>query len=156
MHPIPRRHALKLLANLGLAAKAQTGAPAPKYDLLIKGGRVIDPSQSVSALRDIAIAGNKVAAIADGIPEREARIVVDARGNIVTPGLVDIHVHFREPGQTAKENIATGTAAQDADPPLVKQHPSRKMLLSNRGTRRIAPIGVEGHQRPDCDQSCHV
>ena len=84
---------MKLLANLTVAAKAQTAAPAPKYDLLIKGGQVIDPSQSLSAMRDVAIAGNKVASIAAGIPETDARIVVDARGKIVTPGLVDIHVH---------------------------------------------------------------
>jgi dihydroorotase len=88
-----RREVLPLLATLISAAKAQTAAPAPKYDLLIKGGRVIDPSQSLSTIRDVAIAGNKVAAIAADIPEAEARIVVDARGKIVTPGLVDIHVH---------------------------------------------------------------
>ncbi len=91
-HP-RRREILPLLASLALPAKAQTAAPTPKYDLLIKGGRVIDPSQSLSALRDVAIAGNKVAALAAAIPETEARITLDARGKIVTPGLVDIHVH---------------------------------------------------------------
>jgi dihydroorotase len=88
-----RREFLPLLASLTSAAKAQTAVLAPKYDLLIKGGRVIDPSQSLAATRDVAIAGSKVAAIAAAIPETEARIVVDARGKIVTPGLVDIHVH---------------------------------------------------------------
>ena len=91
-HP-RRREFLPVLASLASAAKAQTAAPAPKYDLLIKGGRVIDPSQALSAMRDVAIAGNKVAAIADAIPESDARIILDARGKIVTPGLVDIHVH---------------------------------------------------------------
>jgi dihydroorotase len=88
-----RREFLPLLASLASVAKAQTAAPAPKYDLLIRGGRVIDPSQSLSTMRDVAIAGNKVAAIAAAIPETDAHIVVDARGKIVTPGLVDIHVH---------------------------------------------------------------
>jgi dihydroorotase len=91
-HP-RRREFLPVLASLASVAKAQTAAPAPKYDLLIKGGRVIDPSQSLSAMRDVAIAGNKIAAIAAAIPESDARIILDARGKIVTPGLVDIHVH---------------------------------------------------------------
>jgi dihydroorotase len=91
-HP-RRREFLPLIASLGSVAKAQTAALAPKYDLLIKGGRVIDPSQSLSTMRDVAIAGNKIAAIAAAIPETDARIIVDARGKIVTPGLVDIHVH---------------------------------------------------------------
>ncbi len=72
--------------------QAQT-APHPRYDLLIRGGRVIDPSQKLSAQRDIAIAGRKIAAIRPSIPESDARQVLDARGKIVTPGLIDIHVH---------------------------------------------------------------
>src|SRR5207245_10603793 len=92
MISIRRRNVLKLLANLTVAANAQTAAPAPKYDLLLKGGHVIDPSQSLSAIRDVAIAGNKVASIAAGIAESEARIVVAARGIILPRGLVDIHV----------------------------------------------------------------
>ena len=71
---------------------AQTGA-RPLYDLLIRGGRVIDPSQGLSAETDIAIRQGKVARIAANIAESEARQVLDARRMIVTPGLVDIHVH---------------------------------------------------------------
>ena len=63
------------------------------YDLLIKGGRVVDPSQGLSSRRDVAISGQKVARIASHIAESEARHVLDARGKIVTPGLIDIHVH---------------------------------------------------------------
>jgi dihydroorotase len=61
--------------------------------LLIRGGRVIDPSQGLSADRDVAIRQGKIARIAANIPESEARQVLDARKMIVTPGLVDVHVH---------------------------------------------------------------
>ena len=71
---------------------AQTGG-APIYDLLIRGGRVIDPSQGLSAETDVAIRQGKVARVAPNILESEARQVLDARRMIVTPGLVDIHVH---------------------------------------------------------------
>ena len=67
--------------------------PAPRYDLLVKGGRVIDPSQGLSAERDIAITGHNIARVASAIPEAEARQVLNASGKIVTPGLIDIHVH---------------------------------------------------------------
>lgn len=72
--------------------RAQSG-PAPRYDLLVKGGRVVDPSQSLSAERDVAISGQQISRVAAGIPETEARQVLNARGKIVTPGLIDIHVH---------------------------------------------------------------
>ncbi len=63
------------------------------YDLLLKGGTVLDPSQGLNARRDVAIANGKVAALAAEIPGEQARQVVDVRGAFVTPGLVDLHVH---------------------------------------------------------------
>src|SRR6202049_5404619 len=84
-----RREILPLLCTLTAASKAQTF----RYDMVIKGGRVIDPSQSLSAPRDVAIAGNKVARVDANIPAAEGRLIVDARGKIVKHGLVDIHVH---------------------------------------------------------------
>jgi len=66
------------------------------YDLLIRRGRVIDPGQNLDAECDVAIIGGRVAAIAPAIHESEARRVVDARGLIVTPGLIDVHVHIYE------------------------------------------------------------
>ncbi len=68
-------------------------APAPRYDLLVKGGRVVDPSQGLSVSSDVGISGQKIARVASGIAESEARQVLDARGMLVTPGLIDIHVH---------------------------------------------------------------
>jgi dihydroorotase len=72
---------------------AQRPGPTPQYDLLIRGGRVIDPSQNLSTEVDIAIRQGKVARITKGIAESDARQVLDARKMIVTPGLVDVHVH---------------------------------------------------------------
>jgi dihydroorotase len=64
------------------------------YSLLLKGGRVIDPANEVDAVRDVAIAEGKVARVAPEIAESDADKVVDARDCLVTPGLVDIHVHY--------------------------------------------------------------
>ena len=73
---------------------AQTGAA--DCDLLVKGGRVIDPAQGLSAELDIAIAGRKIVKLAPNIPEQEGCHVLDARNLIVTPGLIDVHVHVYE------------------------------------------------------------
>jgi len=64
-----------------------------KYDLLLKGGHLIDPRNAISAVRDVAIANGKVASVASRIDPAEAFKVVDVSGQYVTPGLIDIHVH---------------------------------------------------------------
>ena len=79
---------------------ASSSAPAPAYDLLIAGGRVVDPSQKLSAERDIAISHGKIARVAANIPRNEARRVFEAKGKIVTPGLIDIHSHVYNYGIT--------------------------------------------------------
>ena len=63
------------------------------YDLLLRGGHVIDPSRDLSAIRDVAIARNQIARVAPDIPVAQARQVIDVRGFYVTPGLIDLHVH---------------------------------------------------------------
>jgi dihydroorotase len=65
---------------------------AATYDLIIRGGRVIDPSIGLDAVRDVAISGSRIAAVEAGIAS-EATETIDARGKIVTPGLIDIHTH---------------------------------------------------------------
>ena len=81
--------------------------------LLLTGGRVIDPSRGLDATADVLVLDGKIARIGKGIdagfPADIQRI--DASGSVVCPGLIDLHVHLREPGQSAKETIATGTAA---------------------------------------------
>ncbi|MFZ2769186.1 MAG: dihydroorotase [Lactococcus raffinolactis] len=77
---------------------------------LIKNGRVIDPKSQFDALADILIDGQKIVAIGQDLTREDAEII-DATGKIVAPGLIDINVHFREPGQTHKEDIHTGSLA---------------------------------------------
>ena len=64
-----------------------------KYDLLIKDGTVMDPSQGLNAAKDVALDAGKVAAVKDSIPADSAREVLDAKGLLVVPGLIDLHVH---------------------------------------------------------------
>lgn len=63
------------------------------YDLLVKGGRVIDPMQNIDGVMDVAVDGGKIAKVAANIPSKEAKKIVDAIGKIVTPGLIDLHTH---------------------------------------------------------------
>jgi dihydroorotase len=80
-----------------VAASAARGSPevgeSKPYDLLIKGGKVIDPSQGLEGEYDVAVRAGKIASVALGIPETQAGQVIQARGKIVTPGLIDLHVH---------------------------------------------------------------
>lgn len=79
--------------------------------ILISGGRVIDPASNTDKVLDIAIDGGVIAAIGPKLPQPAGCSHIDARGCIVAPGLIDPHVHLREPGQEHKETIATGTRA---------------------------------------------
>lgn len=81
--------------------------------LLIKNGRVMDPKSSLDQVCDVLVQDGKIVKIAPEIKE-EGADVLDATGLVVAPGLVDIHVHFREPGQTHKEDIHTGALAAAA------------------------------------------
>jgi len=85
-------------------------------DILILNGRLVDPANGVDAERDLLLRHGKVAAVEKpgGLSDVKAKEVIDAKGLIVAPGLVDVHVHLREPGQTYKESIKTGTAAAAA------------------------------------------
>jgi len=76
--------------------------------ILIKGGRVISPAQNLDDTCDVLIEKGKVAAIGKGLDDKGAE-VIDASGKVVTPGLVDIHVHLRDPGLEYKEDIVSGT-----------------------------------------------
>ena len=81
--------------------------------LLLKGGRIIDPAQKIDTIGDILIADGRIAALGQALSEPGAE-VLDAAGLVVAPGLVDMHVHLREPGHEAKEDFASGTQAAAA------------------------------------------
>src|SRR5436305_12162731 len=73
-------------------------AQQPKYDLLLKGGRVIDPANGLDAKMDVAVSLGRIAAVQKDIPASEAGRVVDVSGLYVTPGLIDIHYHVGHGG----------------------------------------------------------
>ena len=92
-----------------------------KEMMLIKNGTVIDPANNMEQLADVLVKDGKVVKVADRIGEAVVQEfnsgcdagckVIDASGCIVAPGLVDVHVHFRDPGFTYKEDIETGAKA---------------------------------------------
>ncbi len=82
---------MKHIAPLVLVALS--AFPQPPYELLLKGGHVLDSRNRISGVMDVAVAGGKIAAVAKSIPADQAQRVVNATGLYVTPGLVDIHAH---------------------------------------------------------------
>ena len=123
--------------------------------LLLKGGRVVDPANGVDGTRDVLIEGGVIAAVGADLPAGAAQIV-DVGGLLVTPGLIDMHVHLREPGQEHKETIATGAASAVAggftavacmpntDPVNDQASVTQFMLkrAAEAGLARVYPIGA--------------
>jgi dihydroorotase len=127
----------------------QTPERAQPYDLLVRGGRVVDPSQSLFEELDVAVAGGKIARVAPGIPEAEARQVLNARGKIVTPGLIDVHVHVYDGvaplGIPADPNcVAKGvTTVVDAGSAGAHTFPGlRKYVINVAATRVYALLNI--------------
>ena len=83
-------------------------------NLLIRGGRVIDPANCIDAVHDVLIEDAAIKRVGPKLRAPEGAEIVDAAGKIVCPGFIDIHVHLREPGQEYKETVATGTRAAAA------------------------------------------
>lgn len=81
--------------------------------ILLKGARLIDPSQGLDQVGDLLLDGGKIAAVGDGLPAGDAQ-VLDCRGLVAAPGLVDMHVHLRDPGQTHKEDLFSACRAAAA------------------------------------------
>jgi dihydroorotase len=82
--------------------------------LLVRQGRVIDPANNVDAVQDLLIADGKIEKLGKNLAAPADAEVVDARGKVVCPGFIDIHVHLREPGDEYKETVQTGTRAAAA------------------------------------------
>ena len=123
------------------------------YDILIQNGRVIDPAAGRDEVCDVAVRGGRIARV--GEVRAKARQVIDATGKIVCPGLIDLHVHCREPGHEEEETIATASAAAAAGgfttlcampnthPPM-DDEPAVNYVLqraAEAGLARVLPIG---------------
>src|SRR5687768_6835355 len=102
-----RRHFVGGVAMAALAAAHSPGAhAAATYDLVIKGGRVIDPARRLDAVRDVAIAGGRIAAVEANIPAGGS--MIDARGKIVIPGMIDLHTHCGRARDVAPMTLSDG------------------------------------------------
>ena len=122
--------------------------------LLVKGGRVIDPANNIDGQLDVLIVDGKISKVAANLKADGAE-VVDATGKLVTPGLVDIHVHLRDPGYEYKEDIVSGTRAAAAGGfTSVACMPNTKPIIDNKavtryiiekaekeGVARVFPVG---------------
>src|SRR5262245_35213021 len=82
-----------------------------KMKRLLKGGRVVDPASGRDGMFDVLIDCDRIARVGRDLPADDAAVVEVPSSVLVVPGLIDMHVHLREPGQEHKETIATGTAA---------------------------------------------
>lgn len=123
--------------------------------ILLRAGRVVDPSQELDAKRDVLLVDGVIASVAKSLDAPEDARVIDCTGLIVTPGLIDVHVHLREPGEEHKETIATGAAAAVAggftsicampntDPPIDDPATVGYVVAQGRaaGLARIYPVG---------------
>ncbi len=123
--------------------------------ILLRGGRVVDPSRKLDAVRDVLLADGKVAGLGEKLEASEGTQVLDCEGLVVTPGLIDVHVHLREPGNEHKETIASGARAAAAggftavcampntDPPI--DDPAMVGFVAAEGRRadaaRVYPVG---------------
>lgn len=137
-----------ILLILALPAQGQ-----PRYDLLLKGGHVIDPKNHLDAVRDIAIASGRIARVAETIDPAEAGQVVNVAGLYVTPGLVDIHVHVYRRGRSGEEGVdpdaftfRTGvTTVADAGTSGWKEFPDfRDRIIQHAKTRVLAFLNIVG------------
>ena len=137
-------------AALGFDARLFAAQPL-KYDILIKGGRVIDPSVRLDAIRDVAIAGGRIAAVEASLAA-DAADIIDARGKLVVPGLLDIHTHTArtpegpatvlEDGVTGWIDAGSQGADRIADPiAIAKASPQPGRVLINIGRAGLLPDG---------------
>jgi len=157
------KHGTLLLLMIS-AAWAQTS-----YDLLLKGGHVIDPRNNLSAVRDVAISQGKIAAVAENIPASQARKTIDVANLYVTPGLVDIHVHVfagsmqreylgenavRPDGFTFRSGVTTVVDAGSSGWRNFGEF--RDQMINRSKTRVFALLNIVGSGmggRPDVEQN---
>ena len=126
-------------------------ATAGKYDLIVKGGRVIDPSRKLDGIRDVAIAGGRIVAVEANL-RAEAGETIDASGKLVVPGLIDIHTHAARLKEGPEQCLADGVTglidagSQGADRigetiAIARSAPQQCRVLINIGRAGILPEG---------------
>ena len=141
---------VRAAAGAAVGARATDLLAAP-YDMVVKGGRVLDPSLHVDSLLDVAIAGGRIAAVEPDVPPGAAD-VIDARGRFVVPGLIDVHTHYaRDPegpaicledGVTAWVDAGSaGADAIDGQVEIARAAPQQGRILVNIGRAGILPEG---------------
>lgn len=134
-----------------LSVAAGLGAQPGSYDLVIRGGRVIDPSLRLDAVRDVGIVGGRIAAVEPSL-STEAAATLDARGKLVVPGLIDIHTHAGRnaegPGMLLRDGVTgwidAGSAGADGIEAVVavaRASPQPGRVLINIGRAGIIPDG---------------
>ncbi len=144
------RTAAGAAAGTAIGARATHLLAAP-YDVIVKGGRVLDPSLRINAALDVAIAGGRIAAVEADIPAGTAE-VIDARDRFVVPGLIDVHTHYAreaegpamclEDGVTAWVDAGSaGADAIDGQVEIARAAPQQGRLLVNIGRAGILPGG---------------
>src|SRR5688500_1460268 len=123
---------------------------------LLKGGTVVDPASGLNGARDLLVVDGIIARVGQDLPGDGARVLEVPRGTVIEPGLIDMHVHLREPGHEHKETIATGTASAVAggftavacmpntDPVNDQASVTQFMLkrAAEAGLARVYPIGA--------------
>jgi dihydroorotase len=146
-----RRQFVCAAAGAAIFVRTPRGLAAAKYDLIVKGGRFVDPSRKVDAIRDVAIANGRIASIEAGIPA-DAVETIDARGKLVVPGLIDIHTHATRAKDGPALCLADGVTglidagSQGADRigeaiAVAKSAPQQCRVLINIGRAGILPEG---------------
>jgi dihydroorotase len=123
---------------------------AQTYDLLIKGGHVIDPANRIDGVMDVAVSGNRIARVAPAIPASQGRKVIDAAGLYVTPGLIDLHAHvFGYDGSLLPDDtslITGATTIVDAGGSGWRTFDDfRRTVISRSRTRVLALLNIVGH-----------
>ncbi len=150
-----RMAVLYLLAGGG-ARLAAPGRYRVTRPILIRGGRVIDPSRGTDGVADVYLADGKVASVGRNIAGDDGCQVIEAAGKVVAPGLIDLHVHLREPGQEDLETVATGAMAAAAGgftavcampntDPVIDNQAAVGFIVSQAqraGKARVYPIGA--------------
>jgi len=106
-----RRRLLRTAAGFPALLSLPSSIRAAEYDLVIRNGHVIDPAQKIDRLADVAIRAGKIASIGPKIPAEAAAESLDAKGNLVVPGLIDIHLHARDATLLPAEILSTGVTS---------------------------------------------